>query len=401
MIDSLTLDFANQHADDDVQQLALQAARWPGIDLRQAIDQIRGRRTARIKLPSWAAVPGIVYPPHLSMEQCSSEQTAVYKANIAQRLGGESFVDLTGGFGVDFAFISQGFKKAVYVEQQAHLCEVARHNFGLLGLSQARVMCVDSIAFLHEMEPASLIFVDPARRNEYGGKAIAISDCTPDIRQIEVELLEKATHVLIKLSPMLDWHKAVADLENIDRVVDEVHIVAVKNECKELLLVLSKGGKHKNEPRQVLCVNDGSVFSYIEDDETKSSLRLFEAEIHSGMHLYEPHSAVMKAGCFGLLSNKFNVESLAHDSHLFVSEDVVTGFPGRHFRINEVVSMNKKVLKKAFSYIRQANIAVRNFPLSVAELRRKLRLKDGGDIYLFATTDVVGRHVLLICSKMG
>ena len=247
MFDPATLDFIRQHADDDVRLLALQATRWPAVDIRRAIDQIAGRRTARTKLPSWAAIEGIVYPPHLSMEQCSSEQTAVYKADVARRLGGESFVDLTGGFGVDFAFIARRFQQAVYVERQANLCEVARHNFGLLGLSQARVVCADGIVFLRETEPVGLIFIDPARRNDHGGKTFAIADCTPDISKMVPELLEKAAHILVKLSPMLDWHKAVADLESTVCAVSEAHIVAVKNECKELLLVLSRRRKHEDE----------------------------------------------------------------------------------------------------------------------------------------------------------
>ena len=401
MFDPATLDFIRQHADDDVRLLALQATRWPAVDIRRAIDQIAGRRTARTKLPSWAAIEGLVYPPHLSMEQCSSEQTAVYKADVARRLGGESFVDLTGGFGVDFAFIARRFRQAVYVERQANLCEVARHNFGLLGLSQARVVCADGIVFLRETEPVGLIFIDPARRNDHGGKTFAIADCTPDISKMVLELLEKAAHILVKLSPMLDWHKAVADLESTVCAVSEAHIVAVKNECKELLLVLSRRRKHEDEVLRVVCVNDGNVFSYTEDDANGSCLQLVGGEFHGGMHLYEPHSAVMKAGCFGLLSTLFNVEAVAHDSHLFVSGELVPAFPGRRFRVDAVTSMNKKTLKKALAGISQANIAVRNFPLSAVELRRRLRLKDGGDVYLFATTDAVGRHWLLVCSKAG
>ncbi len=197
-----TADFIRSHADDDIRQLALKGTKDPDIDLPFALDQIAGRQTARRKLPSWAASNEIIFPPHLSMEQCSSEQTARYKAEIAMRLLSQqqkaTLVDLTGGFGVDFSFMAQGFQKAIYVERQEHLCNIARHNFEVLGL-KAEVVCGDSVEYLRQMPHADLIFIDPARRDYHGQRTYAISDCTPDIVALRDVLMEKADHVMIKL----------------------------------------------------------------------------------------------------------------------------------------------------------------------------------------------------------
>ena len=227
-----TTDFINEHADDDVRQLALRGTKNPDVDLTFALEQIAGRQAARRKLPTWAATTGIVYPPHLSMEQCSSEQTARYKAKLAGR--GKRIVDLTGGFGVDFSFMAQGFSHAVYVERQANLCEIARQNFEVLGLVQAEVVCADSTDYLQTMSHADVIYIDPARRDNHGGRTYSISDCTPDVIALKQLLMEKADQVVIKLSPMLDWRKAISDLG--ESHVQEVHIVSVGNECKELSL---------------------------------------------------------------------------------------------------------------------------------------------------------------------
>lgn len=409
MTNTATTRFINRFANADVRDLALRAARFPDVDMPFALEQIAGRQKAHTKLPSWAAVEGIVYPPHISMEQCSSEQVARYKGELAVRLCGNretpkgrkyDFVDLTGGFGVDFSFIAKSLKnsnlfddfRACYVERQQHLCGVASHNFGLLGLTYADVTCGDGIAFLHGMESAGIIYLDPARRNLQGSKTYAIEDCMPNVLQIDDELVTKAGYVLVKLSPMLDWHKAVADLKH----VSEVHIVSVNNECKELLLVLQRvvaGDVH------VFCVNDNDVFDYLYRSDGRNAVPVLSAPLAEGMWLYEPNASIMKAGCFAQLCLAYALKSVSHNSHLFVSTDKLSGFPGRSFRILSVSSINRKDLHHALNGISYANIAVRNFPMSVAELRKRLKLKDGGDIYIFATTDATGNHLLLICKK--
>ena len=385
-INQATLDFIQQHRTDDVRKLALQGAKHPEVDMTYALEQIAGWQKARIKLPSWAARDGIIYPPHLSMEQCSSEATAIYKAQIAGK--GQRFVDLTAGFGVDAAFIAKGFQQAIIIEQQEKLCAITSGNYRQLGLDQVEVLCGNGVEYLHTMEHADLIFIDPARRDEHGGRTYGIADCTPNVLELREELLAKADRVMIKLSPMLDWRKAVEDL----KTVNEVHIVSVDNECKELLLVLSVEAK----PLQVFCVNDGQIFTFVPASTQRISLLALPL---SFQFLYVPNASIMKAGCFEELAERFQVAPLDRNSHLFVSDREVQDFPGRCFVIEKMTSMNKRELKEALKGIRQANIAVRNFPLSVAELRKRLKLQDGGDTYIFATTVADKGHQLLICHK--
>ena len=489
-----TFDFIRQHQDDDVRQLAFLGSKYPEVDMPFALDQIRGRKMARVKLPRWASIDGIIYPPHISMEQCSSEQTALYKAELAARLLGLSpsssengeekekesgnasnlhlseicefagkgavdsefakneatckkqqilteskenvneikeephegdfseetgFVDLTGGFGVDFSYIASRLGvKSMYVERQAHLCEAAKENFGRLGLKNAIVKNGDGIEVLHsfaskketaasdslgitEDQPQSLlktnlglklIFIDPARRDDAGNKVVSLKDCTPDVTVLQEEMLSKADYVIIKLSPMLDWHRAVSELSH----VREVHIISVNNECKELLLVLS--ARNMGNLR-IYCVNDAQSFVCDELDMESSPVKIAPSTLEEMQYLYEPNASLMKAGCFGVLSGRYDARMLSKNSHLFVSQVPIEAFPGRSFRIIAISSFNKKELKRHLSGITKANIATRNFPLSVAELRKRLKLKDGGETYIFATTLSDESHVLVITEK--
>ena len=510
-----TQDFIRQHQDDDVRQLAFLGSKYPEVDMPFALDQIRGRKMARVKLPRWASLEGIIYPPHISMEQCSSESTALYKAELAARLLGlpvssssaekenESanenevakasdshfskirefagdravdsefakngatsenqqiltkpgedvnetkedvskadfseeigFVDLTGGFGVDFSYIAaQLGVKSMYVERQAHLCEAAKENFGRLGLKNAIVKNGDGIEVLHSFHPKKkdvasaddslgitydqplsllktnlglkIIFIDPARRDDAGNKVVSLKDCTPDVTVLQEEMLLKADYVIVKLSPMLDWHRAISELSH----VREVHIISVNNECKELLLVLSARNmgemeassadgevKHAGNLR-IYCINDAQSFVCDELDMESSSVKIAPSTLEEMQYLYEPNASLMKAGCFGVLSERYDARMLSKNSHLFVSREPIAAFPGRSFRIIAVSSFNKKELKRHLSGITKANIATRNFPLSVAELRKRLKLKDGGEIYIFATTLSDESHVLVITEK--
>ena len=495
-----TQDFIRQHQDDDVRQLAFLGSKYPEVDMPFALDQIRGRKMARVKLPRWASLEGIIYPPHISMEQCSSESTALYKAELAARLLGlpvssssaekenESanenevakasdshfskirefagdravdsefakngatsenqqiltkpgedvtetkedvskadfseeigFVDLTGGFGVDFSYIAARLGvKSMYVERQAHLCDAAKENFGRLGLKNAIVKNGDGIEVLHSFHPKKkdvasaddslgiiydqplsllktnlglkIIFIDPARRDDAGNKVVSLKDCTPDVTVLQEEMLLKADYVIVKLSPMLDWHRAISELSH----VREVHIISVNNECKELLLVLS--ARNMGNFR-IYCVNDAQSFVCEESDMEASSVKIAPSTLEEMQYLYEPNASLMKAGCFGVLSGRYDARMLSKNSHLFVSQAPIEAFPGRSFRIIAVSSFNKKELKRHLSGITKANIATRNFPLSVAELRKRLKLKDGGETYIFATTLSDESHVLVITNK--
>ena len=393
MINESTRRFVLEHADDDVRQLALRGCKDADVDFTIALQQIQGLQTARLKLPSWAAVSDIVYPPHLSMEQCSSELTARYKASVAEGLGGnrQKLVDLTGGFGVDFYWMAQVFQTAVYVEQQALLRDIAAANFTSLNL-KAEIVAGDAADYLHSMDSASLIFLDPARRDNHGARTYGIADCSPNVLTMKDELLDKADHIMLKLSPMLDWRKAVVDVGL--QQVNEVHIVAVKNECKELLLVLSNT---PSDHQKVVCVNDGSMDVFPLDGDEPLVATWQESLI--GAWLYEPHAALMKAGLFGQLAQRYHVSPLAHNSHLFVAQQPVESFPGRSFRIVDCSSMNKHELHQKIMPLRQANISVRNFPLTVAALRQRLKLSEGGSNYVFATTLASGEKILIVATR--
>lgn len=237
--------FIREHQTDDVRALALQARKYPNVDMPTAITQIAGRQVAAEKIPSWRDTDDIWYPKHLSLEQCSSEVTARYKATL---LKGNSLTDLTGGFGIDCAFLAAKFKSAIYVERQQELCEIAAHNFPILNLNHINVKNEDGVSYLQAMSPVDCIFLDPARRNEHGGKTVAISDCEPDVAELEELLLNKAGQVMVKLSPMLDLSLALKELQH----VQEVHIISANNECKELLLIL---GQASVEEISIHCVN--------------------------------------------------------------------------------------------------------------------------------------------------
>lgn len=387
-----TRDFIARNFNADIRQLALKGCRDIEVDFKMVLRQIAGRQMARKKLPSWAALDGILYPPHLNMEQCSSEQTARYKANICRRLlcsSSTNLIDLTGGFGVDFAFMSEAFNEATYVERDKELFAISSENLKLL-VPNARCINNDGVEMLHELDHVSMIFMDPARRDSHGARTYGISDCTPNVLEIRDELLQKADIVMLKLSPMLDWRKAISDLG--EAYVKEVHIVSVQNECKELLIVMQKGVSGMT----IHCVNDDEDF-IVPSSTFSASLPI---TLHVSSFLYEPNASIMKASCFAEIEQAFQVRQLAPNSHLFVSDNLVPNFPGRQFRIAAIVSMNKQELKMALKNIHQANITTRNFPMSVAELRKKLKLSEGGNDYIFATTLAEGKKVLIICQHL-
>lgn len=404
--------FIATHRQDDVRQLALQASRHTDVDMPFALSQIAGWQMARRKIPTWAAIDDIVYPQHLSMEQCSSEHTAHYKMNICQRLLADAthettLIDLTGGLGVDFAFMAKIFQHATYVEQQEYLCHIAQHNFPLLRLDHTNIKCTDCTRALNDIYHVDVIFLDPARRDQNGARTFAIADCTPDILTLEDQLLEKAQWVMIKLSPMLDWHKTMDDLQrNHPNTVKEIHIVAVGNECKELLFVLS-AQELKNTPT-LHCHNDEQemVISLTSNPSPLTPIESGVQEFRSSdntltpIYLYEPNAAMMKAGCFEELTRRWPVQQLARNSHIFLSSERLTDFPGRSFQVLRMGNMNKRQIHTLTKGIQKANVTVRNFPLSVAELRRRLKIKDGGDHYIFASTTEDNTHVLFVCRRL-
>ena len=391
-IDSKTIEFIQNHKNDDIRTLALQASKFHDIDINEALVQIAGRQIAEKKIPSWANLNEIRYPKHLSMEQCSSEVTALYKASL---VCGDTLTDLTAGFGVDFSFMARNFKKADYVERQETLCDIAKHNFSILGLTHTSVHCTNGIDYLKTMEPVDCLFLDPARRDANGGKTVAISECEPDVCALEPLLIEKGKKVLIKLSPMLDMHSALNELKS----VSELHIVSVNNECKELIIILEKDSMVSLEGEKEITISCEQVVNNLSSQhfsftlsEEKSAPCSIAKKI--GTYLYEPGAALLKAGPYRLLSSRFGVEKLHPNSHLYTS-DTLVDFPGRCFQVIEISGFNKKDLKVFMKDVEKANLTVRNFPTTVAELRKKLKLKEGGELYLFATTLANGEKVLI------
>ena len=385
-LNDITRQYIRENLNADVPTLALKKAPV-GTDVSLALRQIEARQLLRKKVPSWSENEDLLFPAHLSIEQCSSEASAQYKAGLLQ---GQTFADLTGGLGIDTYFIAQRFRQADYVEQQSELCDLAMHNFEVLK-ANVKVWNESAEDYLKHCEPKDCIFIDPARRDEHGRKTVSIADCTPDVSTIQDGLLQKAERVMIKLSPMLDISRALEELHH----VKEVHVVAVANECKELVFILERG--YQGDP-QFVCVNlmtSQPEVCFTQEEERQCPSRLADGVLN---YLYEPNPAVMKAGCFKMLTERFDVCKLHKNSNLYTSKQCVSDFPGRIFEVVDWASYNKKVNQTLLQGVEKASIAVRNFPLSVAELRRVLKIKDGDAVYLFATT-LKGEEKVIIRTK--
>ena len=387
-------DFIRLHEQEDVRELALKLdkEKYRELDVELVLKQILGRQTAKVKIPSWFANDDIIYPVHLSLEQASSEATANYKASLIPD-GNKTFVDLTGGMGVDFAFLSQRFAKSVYVEQNRELCDIAGHNFEVLGLQNVAIENSTSETFLEKMPAVDVIYLDPSRRDDSGRKVIRIEDCSPNVSEIQYLLLAKAKMVLLKFSPMLDISLAIKSLKNIS----EIHIVSVENECKELLFLLSENADNITYHAVNLNKNNDIEKFYFTPKEEQNTEISFTDTI--GKYMYEPNASILKAGAFKSVAKQFHIQKLHVNSHLYTSDNLIPDFPGRIFEVKDWFVPNKKNIKTFVSNTKKANISVRNFPMSVAEIRQKTGLKEGGDIYLFATTVADGEKVWVIAQK--
>ena len=395
-ISAETKQFIKEHINDDVHHIALQAKKYPNIDINEAVTQISGHHIAKKKIPSWAANIDIIYPKHLSMEQCSSEMTAIYKARL---VSGNTFADITAGFGVDCSFIAQNFKKAHYIERQEYLCNIAEQNFRTLGLNHIEIHNTDGVEFLKKMDKVDCIFLDPARRDINGGKTVLISECEPDVTSLEEILVEKGDTVMVKLSPMLDIFSTIKEL----KFINNIHIVSVNNECKELILILKKSVNACTTIDKSISISCEQVVNNLTSqhidftiEEEKNAICTFTDTIKQ--YIYEPGAALLKAGAYKILSERYKIDKLHPNSHIYTSEELID-FPGRRFKVIEISSFNKKELKTCLKDIDKANITIRNFPSTVAELRKKLKIKEGGETYLFATTLNNGEKVLIKCIK--
>ena len=471
----LTKDFINAHLNDDVNKLAL--SKFPDdIDKQFVIRQIQARQLLKKKLPSWSENDELLFPKRLSLEQCSSELTAKYKRTISRRDEETQsrdasmapaikhidtslhriLVDLTGGMGVDTSFLSDNFDETIYVESQAELCELAEHNFKVLK-KNIKVVNAKAEDFLTQCGEVDCIYLDPARRDEYGRKMVSLHDCSPDVAELQDLLFEKTNTVIVKLSPMLDIDIIKKELNNIK----EIHVVAVKNECKEVLVLCQRTTDNETTSRDASMIpaikridtsddneairrlyisaidlKENWKFSFTENEE-QNAIPTFADEI--GKYLYEPGVACMKAAPFKLLSQRFNIKKLHRNSHLYTSDELVTDFPGRIFEVINVVNFDKKTKNSlvvscqlsaissqskagtstnsvtgivpelvegegsrlmARSSQPKVSIAVRNFPLSAEELRKQLGFKDGDDFYIFGTTMKVEKKIIVLGKRI-
>jgi len=412
MLTKAEKDFVQSNLHGDVSALALKLGRFTDLNARLVLQQISGYQAIVHKIPSWYGNPDLLFPQSLSLEQSSSEATATYKSHLVTRLLGiRTIADLTGGFGVDCSFLARGMDQVLYVERQAELCEVARNNFEVLNLPQIIVRQGDGVEVIEahkqefpESDKMDLIFLDPARRDSKGGKVVALSDCEPDLTLIKPLLLENARYVLVKLSPMLDISLALKSLpETI-----EVHVVSVNGECKELLFLLSGDNqmidtvsKATNFEPEIHCMNlrtsgEDQVFVFNKSDEQNATCLFAEKP---GLYLYEPNASLLKAGAFSILTQTFPLRKLHPNSHLYTSDQLIPDFPGRVFWVDTFFPFHTKELKKQLGKAQKANITVRNFPNTVAEIRKKTGLREGGEIYLFATTLFDEKKVLICCRK--
>jgi 16S rRNA G966 N2-methylase RsmD len=389
-MDEKTKQFILDHSEEDSVQLAMRASLYPSIDMALCVRQIASRQRAKHKIPSFFNNTDIQYPSQLAIEQSSSEVTARHKASL---VGGQQFIDLTGGFGVDFYFIAKRFDESIYVERQQELCELAAANFNVLGLEHFSVIHADTLEYVQQMPEVDVVFVDPHRRSKKGKKTVLIEDCEPDLMQLVPILLKKSRIVLAKLSPMLDIHKAVSDLP----AIVQIDILAVDNECKEILLLM----KSESFASPVLnCYNymkNGSVQAFHREvlfDEPVAALTN-----NPLTYLYEPNAAIMKSGAVNAVAQQFSIQKFHPNTHLYTANQLKTDFPGRIFKIIEYLTFSKKTFKYIQDNYPKANVSVRNFKMTAEEFRKKAKIKDGGDCYIFCFTTLDNQSLITICEK--
>lgn len=386
MLNVVDRHFVQEHLNDDLHRLLLSAHRFPDVSVPAAVGQIEALRKVRSKIPAWFRFD-LEFPPVLSVEQASSEQTAHFKANL---FSGNKMADLTGGMGVDTFFFAQHFKQVTYLEQNPELADLARHNFGVLGATNIRVVAMLAEDFLNQnTDHFDLIYIDPARRGDRQQRVFRLEDCTPDIVQIKDSLLETADRVLLKTAPLLDLNLAVEQLQS----VAHIWVVSVDNEVKEVLYLLDKSAPSIGDiPIEAVGLGEAPRFFSFTRLEEQAALPPYAAPQR---YLYEPDAAVLKAGAFKSFARRFGLSKLHPNTHLYTSETFVPNVPGRSFTIETVLRYDRKAVQQAIPG-KKANVAVRNFPDSAEQMRQKLGLMDGGELFLFGTTDLEERKILVL-----
>lgn len=392
-INEATQAFVHAHQNDDVRKLALHGCKDPQVNLPFALQQIKGRQKAKEKLPEHYAHDRILYPATLSLEQCSSAATARYKASLAE---GNSLADLSGGFGVDTFAFSRHFSQCIYIEPNSELCDITQHNAQIFGLNNIKVLQGTLEEQIANIGMVDWLYVDPSRRDLHGHRVVTLEECAPNLTECLDEL---RTHtrkgILVKLSPLIDIKHTLKQLPG----THAIHSVAVNGECKEVLFLLDAN----NTPsKDTTCIaanilrDETRSFTFTMEEEASAQPQLAGAPL---LYLYEPNAAILKAGAFKCIATRFNLQKLHPHTHLYCNNTLLSDFPGRVFRIEETIPFGKNARKSVAEHINKANVSVRNFPITAEELKKTLKLKDGGNTYIFGATLSDGDKALLLCRK--
>ncbi len=380
-------EYINNNLTIDTSIILFKGTSFHNVTTQEIVEQIEAKKKCKNKLPSWFTTENIFYPNKLNIEQTSSEVTAQYKASL---LMGKTLIDLTGGFGVDCLYFAKRIETVFHFEINTNLSEIVAHNYQELGVKNCQIIAKNGLDYVKKSsEIFDWIYIDPSRRNDVKGKVFLLKDCLPNVPENIDSLFEKSNNILIKTSPILDITSALNEL----KWVKEIHVVAINNEVKELLFILEKNYIYPPITKTVNIYNENSqIFNYQFFNSTTSSYSLTKK------YLYEPNAAILKSGGFHEISTQFKVDKLHQHSHLYTSNELID-FPGRKFQITHTISFDKKKLKKIIPS-GKANITTRNFPQSVAQIRKKTGLKDGGNQYLFFTTNMNKKHIVIICEKI-
>lgn len=381
-------DFIARHESDSTESLLLHAQLYPDIDVPFAVNQILARKNIKDKLPLWYANRELIFPSRIATEQCSSETTASYKQQLIK---GDTVCDLTGGLGIDSWYFAQKAKKVTYIERFPEYCRAAEHNFKILNTNNIHILNTDCRNLLDTLQ-ADTFYIDPARRSDSNKRLFALSDCEPNILSLKKNLLLNTQRLIIKISPMADITETLRLLPE----TTEIHILAVKNDCKEILFVLENIPQNLRIYTVSFQLNECQKFSFTPEEEKNAPLLLAEVP---EMYLYEPNAALLKSGAFKSAATHYNLLKLHQHSHLYTSGKYCENFPGRKFIIRNYFPFTGKRLKQLHKDIPKANIAVRNFPMTVQQIRKTSGITEGGDVYLFATTTVNTRRIILVCEK--
>ncbi|WP_397447203.1 RsmD family RNA methyltransferase [Polaribacter sp. R77954] len=380
--------FIADHLNTEITKLILKGSPFKEVSVQELANQIIAKQKCKKKLPTWFSAKNLYYPPKLSIEQTSSEITAKYKSGLVL---GDKIIDITGGFGIDCYFFSKQFKQVTHCEINKELSDIVKYNYQQLKTEHIKTTAINGFDYLKQTQDTfDCIYIDPSRRDDIKGKVFLLKDCQPYIPPKIDFFFTKAKHILIKVSPILDISNTLKDLKN----VKEVHIVAVNNEVKELLFLLQKEFKGEIKIKTInFQKNSVQEFEFIFEDKAESKYAM------PLTYLYEPNVAILKSGGFHQIAKQLNIFKLHQHSHLYTSNEIIN-FPGRRFKVNQTITYDKKKLRKLLPH-KKANITSRNYPKTVAQFRKETKIKDGGEIYIFLTTNAKDKQILVICSKIS